>query len=427
MRSVRSGAELSRTRFVFLQVKFDNGVTGMSKQKNIKIKRSKGRLYKKKKSTARKVIETLALIVIVGGLVFVGYSAAGPLISHLSGGSETDSGVSMWTPDEGTLNSGTNTDNTSGEELTETEKNSVSSGIGSYLLPEAALKSSSALNSSLSAAKNSGFNIVLIPVKNTEGYLLYSSSISYVKDTELIGGTMSASQIAQAAKSMGLIPKAVLPALLDSKSSSYVGDMSYTFANGGTIWHDADPGRGGKRWNDPFKDGTKKYYTDLSKELTGAGFEEVILSELRYPSFSMGYDDKYLEAKYFSADRYKALTTLYNSVFSASDKKASVSVNAKDVLDGYGKSYGSTAEILTDKSFAGTIYLVVNLSDFDTELKTGDSTSIKLSPEPVKKSEALINKAMEYIGTNVTVVPVIRSEGLSAEALVNCYKNLMAE
>lgn len=397
----------------------------MGKQKSIKIKRSKGRLYKKKKSAGRKIVETLALIVVVGGLIFVGYSAAGPLISHLSGGGESDSSVSMWTPDESTLNSGTNAEDTS-ESPTESEKAPVSDGIGAYLLSETAMQSSSSLNSALSAAKKSGFNIVLIPVKTTEGNILYTSNVSYIKDTGLITGTLSAAQIAGYAKTMGLTPKAVLPTLLDSKSSAYIEDTGYSFADGsGWSWLDAAAESGGKRWMDPFLTGTKKYYFDLSKELIGAGFEEVILSELRYPDFA-DYDQRILDARNFTSDRYKSLTAVYNSAFSASEKKASVSVNAKDVLDGYGKSYGRTAEILTDKSFSGTVYLTVDLSDFGTELKTGEDTSIKLSPDPVKKSEGIINKAVEYIGTNVTIVPVIRGEGLSAGALAECYKNLMA-
>ena len=399
----------------------------MAKQKSIKIKRSKGRLYKKKKSTVRKIAETLVLVVIVGGLIFVGYSAAGPLISHLSGGGESDSSVSMWTPDESTLNGGANSEETSAESSSESEKAPVSDGIGSYLLSETALQSSTALNNALSSAKKSGFNIILIPVKTTAGDILYKSNISYIKDTALVTGTMSAEQIAGFAKSMGLTPKAVVPTMLDSRSPSFVEDTGYVFSDGsGWSWLDAAAESGGKRWVDPSQSGTKKYYADISKELIGAGFEEVIISELRYPDFA-DYDQSILDARNFKTDRYKALTSVYNSVFNASGKKASVSVNAKDVLDGYGKSYERTAEILADKSFAGTVYLTVNLSDFDTELKTGENTSIKLSPDPVKKSEGIIGKAIEYIGTNVTVVPVIRSEGLSDAALVNCYKNLMAD
>lgn len=399
----------------------------MGKQKSIKIKRSKGRLYKKKKSAGRKIAETIALVVIVGGLIFVGYSAAGPLISHLSGDGGSDSSVSMWTPDENTLNSASDTTSNSEEAPTESEKAPVSDGIGAYLLPETVMQNSSALNSALSSAKKSGFNIVLIPLKTTEGNILYTSSLSYIKDTDLITGTMSAAQIADSAKKAGLTPKAVIPTLLDSKSSIYVEDTGYSFADGsGWSWLDAAAESGGKRWIDPFLSGTKKYYSDMAKELIGAGFEEVILSELRYPDFAE-YDQRILDARNFTADRYKALTALYGAVFSASEKKTSVSVNAKDLLDGYGKKYGRTAEILTDKSFAGTVYLTVNLSDFGTELKTGENTSIKLSPDPVKKSEAIIGKAVEHIGTNVTVVPIIRGEGLSAAALAECYKNLMAE
>lgn len=399
----------------------------MSKQKSVKIKRSKGRLYKKKKSTGRKIAETLGLVVIAGGLIFVGYSAAGPLISHFSGEGESDSSVSMWTPNESTLNSGTESENTSGEAPTESEKAPASAGIGSYLLSENAMQNSSMLSTALSSAKNSGFNIVLIPVKNTDGNILYLSDISYIKGTDLITGSMTAEQIADMAKSMGLTPKAVLPTLLDSKSPVYAKDTGYTFADGsGWSWLDNAEDRGGKRWIDPFLSGTSKYYTDLSKELAAAGFEAVILSELRFPDFN-SYDQGILNARNFTADRYKALTSLYNTVFSASGKKASVSVNAVDVLENYGKSYGRTAEILTDKSFSGTVYLTVNLSDFGTELKTGEDTSINLSSDPVKKSETIVNKAVEYIGTNVTVVPIICGEGLSVQVLADCYKNLMAE
>ena len=52
----------------------------MKHNKSIKIKRSKNRLYKKKKSGAKIAAETVIFVLIAGALVFVGYSAAGPLI-----------------------------------------------------------------------------------------------------------------------------------------------------------------------------------------------------------------------------------------------------------------------------------------------------------------------------------------------------------
>ena len=50
----------------------------MKHNKSIKIKRSKNRLYKKKKSGAKVAAETVIFVLIAGALVFVGYSAAGP-------------------------------------------------------------------------------------------------------------------------------------------------------------------------------------------------------------------------------------------------------------------------------------------------------------------------------------------------------------
>ena len=54
------------------------------KKKGIKIKRSHRNLYKRRKSTGRKVFETILLLVIVAALVFVGYSVAPPLIKFFS-------------------------------------------------------------------------------------------------------------------------------------------------------------------------------------------------------------------------------------------------------------------------------------------------------------------------------------------------------
>lgn len=399
----------------------------MNKKKNIKIKHSKGRLYKKRKSKGRKVLETLVLVILAGGLIFVGYSAAGPLIAHLSGGENTDDISAPWTPSEITSSDSIQNTGDSETNLSSSETKAENlGGSGSYLLPQSALENGSSLSNALSEAKKAGFTVILVPVKDTSGNLLYKSSIEYVKDTELIKGTLYAGQIVSAAKTNGLIPKAVIPTLMDSGTPGHVEDTGYTFASGGYGWLDNTAENGGKRWVDPFLDGTKKYYSDLSEELNSAGFEEIIISELRFPDFNP-IDESFLLARCFEADRYKALTALYKNVFDSSDKKTAVSINAKDVLDGYGKSYGRTAEILKDKSFTGIVYLTVDLTKFDTELKTGEDTSVKLSADPVKKASQLIGKAVEYVGTNITVVPVILPNGISDDTLIRCYKGLAAE
>lgn len=400
----------------------------MNKKRNIKIKRSKGRLYKKKRSTAKTVLEVIVLVVLAGGLIYIGYSAAGPLINYWTGGGSSDT-VTGWTPAESVLSGensqGGNSENTGTDISSEnTTKAQEASSLGTYLLSQNALKSKEALNSALDSAKNSGFGIVLIPLKDTSGTILYSSKIEYIKEIkELVTGKLSAKDIADAAKAKGLVPKAVIPTLMDKTSPDYVDDTGYYFEGSNYSWYDNSPEYGGKRWVDPFREGTKKYYTDMVRELKTAGFEEVVLSELSFPAFH-DVDRDYLSAQNFSPDRYKALTALYKACYDASSKTASVSVNIKDVLDGKGQSFSGTAELLTDKSFSGKVFLTVNLSDFGETLEVAQGDPITLPKDAAKKAEFLISKASEYLSTNLTIVPVINGDGMSLTDLIKCYKEI---
>lgn len=399
----------------------------MNNKKNIKIKRSKGRLYKKRRSPVKTAIETIVLVLLAGGLIYVGYSAAGPLIQYIQNGGSSDT-VTNWTPAESTFgdNQG-GSDNPSGtdDNADNTSKQQESSSLGTYLLSQNALKSMSALNSALDSAKNSGFGIVLIPLKDTSGTILYKTQIDYIKDVkELVTGTLTAKDIADAATEKGLVPKAVIPTLLDKISPDYVNDTGYYFIDSPDIsWYDANPDNGGKRWIDPCRAGTKKYYSDIVVELKTAGFEEIVLSELRYPDFFES-DAPRVGDKFFAADRYKQLSALYQSCYTASDKKAAVAVNIKDVLDGKGQSFSKTAEVLSDKSFSGKIFLTVNLSDFGDTLELAQGNPLNLPKDAAKKVELLIGKASEYIGTNVTIVPVINGSGMSMEDLIKCYEGI---
>ena len=52
----------------------------MSRKKGFKVKRSRRNLYKKRKSTGRKIFDGVLFVVILGAFVFVGYSVASPLM-----------------------------------------------------------------------------------------------------------------------------------------------------------------------------------------------------------------------------------------------------------------------------------------------------------------------------------------------------------
>lgn len=398
----------------------------MSKQ-NIKIKRSKGRLYKKRKSTGRKVVEIIIMVLVVGVLGVVGYSAAGPLISYFQG-EGGESVTTPWEPPESSTPEESDSSDTSDSESTAdtTTQSPVADG-SSYLLPATALADQNALTKALDTAESAGCSVIIVPVKDTDGNLLYSSNTAAVKGRDIVIGTMPAGQITTVIKGRGFTSvKALLPTLLDKTTPLYVEDTGYRFADDSYGWLDAAADNGGKPWVDPFRTGTSQYYSQLAKELATSGFDEVLLSELRFPAFTT-YDETILAARNFTATRYTALTGLYKAADSAGNGKAAVAVNIADVLGGYGRGFGGSAEILSDKSFTGTVYLTIRLSDFGTTLATGETTKINLPADPVQKVKTLVSRAAGYIGTNVTVVPVIEPVGLTPQALAACYGALAAE
>ena len=392
----------------------------MSK-KNMKIKRSKRRLYKKKKSNGIRVFEIILMILVVGVLGVVGYSAAGPLISYLQN-EGNESVTTPWEPPESSTPEESETTTTS--ESAEPTTQGVPDGSGAYLLPMTALANQSALLNGLKTAESAGCSVIIVPVKDMEGHLLYTPQNPSLRNTDLVTGTMPAAQIASVIKNNGFTSvKALVPTLFDRTTPLYVKDMGYRFVDDSYSWLDATPENGGKQWVDPFRDGTRTYYTQLARELTNGGFDEVLLSELRFPKFTT-YDQTILDQRSFTTTRYTALTMLYTATYSATSNKTAVAVNIADVLAGYGKSFTGSAEILSDKSFTGTVYLTVNLSDFGTTLATSDTAKINLPADPAQKAKTLISRASGYIGTNVTVIPVIDPSGLSAQALANCYSAL---
>lgn len=395
----------------------------MNKKKNIKIKRSKGRLYKKKRSTAKTVIETAVLVLLAGGLIFVGYKAAGPLIEYFNNGGGSTA-ITGWTPSESILSGDTTPPDTSSSPTEASTEPSVER-LGSYLLPQAALQSKTSLNSALDNAKKMGFGIVIAPLKDDTGNFLYKSGLESLKNMQFNKGTLTAKEIAEAIKAKGLVPKADISALKDYQSPEYISDLSY-FTVGGYRWYDAMPEDGGRQWIDPHREGAKKYCSDIVNELKAAGFEEIVMSNTRYPPFQYG-DIKYLDPLYFEENRYAELIAVYNRCYAASGKSVAVGVSIKDVIDGKGQDFVGTAELLKDKSFSGKIFLTINLSDFGETIETADGKQLTLPKDAAEKVDLLVSKASEYISTNVTIVPVISSEGISSEDLVKCYKKISAE
>ena len=380
------------------------------KYRRTKIKRSKGRLYKKKKSTARKVGETILLIVIIAALGFLGYCIAGPVIGYFqnSGG---QSEVTSWEPepmDITTDSTDTSTEGPTTDETTTAPPDEPASGVA-VTLTEADLGSVADYKAALKTAADSGASKVYIPLKDASGVLLYKTEIDLLEDSDADGGTIPAAQLVSLAKSQGLEAAAIFPTLKDCTTPGVWDDSAYRFADDSYTWLDGRAEEGGKRWLDPFRTGTQEYFAAVAQELVRAGFNEILLTDTVYPAF-LPYDKEILASHFFADDRYTALSDVVK-IFDDVISSVAVDVDLADLLGGFTDS----AEVLKDKSVLGdiTVNITFTNSDFKNKITLSDEQEVEIGTDITKRIKTLFTEAQKLLPDS-TIVPVINTNGLSA-------------
>ena len=382
------------------------------KYKRSKIKRNKGRLYKKRKSTARKVGEAILLIVIIAALGFLGFCIAGPVISYFQNNSG-QSEITSWEPeptDITTDNTDTSSDGTtSAEEETTIPPDEPASGVA-VTLDEADLASVEKYTAALENAAAKGASMVYIPLKNADGVLLYKTEIEKLEGSDADGGTIPAAQLVSLASSKNLTAAAIFPTLKDRTTPGVWDDCAYRFADDSYTWLDGRAEEGGKRWLDPFRTGTLEYFAAIAQELTRAGFDTVLLTDTVFPDF-LPYDRQVLASHFFTDDRYTALSDV---VIAFDENVASAAINAElsDLLN----DFDASAEVLKDKdNLQGvTVNLVFTNSDFKNKITLSNQQEVEMGADITVRIKTLFTEAQELLPDN-TIIPVIDTDGLSED------------
>lgn len=339
----------------------------MKKRKNYgrKIKRNKISLYPRKKTKAQKILGTVLLIILILGIVFLGYCIGKPLLDYFRLNTITDSNSPAWTPPVQTtevqampdVSDGTAADTA----VPETTAPVPVEKPDTYAIsvPASALSNSVSLSAFASKAAAEGYTAAIVNMKNSSGFLLYSSQAPSVKDSEAVTGTMKASEICEALRKNGLEPIAEMSVLADNEGCRTNPDMSYKIVDEpDASWYDYFSTGTPVRWSDPSSTATAEYNKAIADELKSAGFEEIITADIVFPPFQE-YDKEYIASCYFAADRYKLLT-------GAVMADTCITVNAGDIILG---NMGGTAEVLKNKaSLSGnTIIIKIDREEFTAE------------------------------------------------------------
>lgn len=408
----------------------------MRRKNGFKVKRTRKNLYKRRKSTGRKIFEGVLFVIILGALVFIGYSVASPLLKFFGTDNQNSSAVSepVWVPpessDDDTSSDGTSTES-SPQTTTEKPQDDPTENKVLYatLVPDTALQSESALKKQLTTLKDSGYNTAVFTLKNTTGELLYKSTISTVKDnTDVNKGKLTAQQIVNACNDIGLTPIAAITTLYDRKTPYLFDNAGYIISDGNWSWLDAAADNGGKPWTTPYSKDAVNYYASICAELAKAGFTDIELENTIFPNFQ-SYDYSLLSKDIQSADRSDKLAALAQACAEKAkteNASATVEIKADELLTMNVSTYDGTAEVWSskDKMKACRVLVTMDISLLGKNLQTSsDKTTAvnKSAAEGVKQVFTLVKKT---IGEAEISAGITGSSKLSADDIKKCRDEL---
>ena len=303
--------------------------------------KNKGRkIYKTKeknyygKSPVGKAFSVGLTVLLIGGIVFIGYSVAEPLINYTKKKGDSTAESEM-------IASDTTPTDENGEPVTEegaAPQVPVSAeAYRAYALDPLDIADAQSIKAALKRVPSEEkIEYIEVPLKVSGGNIYYATNNYYATSSGVIQSYTKLSEIVSAISAEGYKPVALISTFNDNIIPNYFRDMSYLTVDDGSQWIDNDINAGGKPWMTPFSESAVEYNTDIAEEVAQAGFEIVVCYDFVCPDFRPS-DVEFLGEKVVSPDRYMALTSAANMMYDkimTEGSKMMLEVNASDLLKG---------------------------------------------------------------------------------------------
>lgn len=424
----------------------------MTMRKNKRIFRPKRRYKIKRRSeNAVKIITGVAAVAI---LVFVGYSAAGPVSRYLADRAEQTE-TKPWTPENTDVSAdesiaseapvsdavqNTETSQAAESDAVQTEPSlsetvpaetaaavsvELRSGGAAYTVSPEDLTDRASLEAALDEIRESGCSAVIFPMKTEGGFFYYDTDIDFV-DTVIDGedpvrSDLSAKDIAKAAEDRGLRPVALVSVLTDNNRYGDYRDGSYRSLDDST-WLDTSPEKGGKPWISPFDPVAQDYLCDIMTELGEAGFKEIIADDFIFPEFRSSDIELLGEDVSPYSDRYLALTQLAVMMTEAGEDSGAqvmLRITANSVIKGY-------SELFHPEELGGCTVLIDYSEDNIASTMVSGGEEVILSDMGEKdKVTAVFAEVTAQCG-DMKTVPMLERNSMSADDFSEAVSALTA-
>lgn len=307
--------------------------------------KNKGRkIYKTKeknyygKSGAGKAFSVGLTILLIGGIGFIGYSVAEPLVNYnkKKGDNDPTSAASAVTTAGLTIQSTEPFTDASGEIIPPHQ----SVTFESY--KAAALKESDLLNvEALELAigrlpTGQDIEYLEVPLKVSGGAVYYESGVFYAVQAKAYPEMLTLEQIVSVIEKAGYKPAAIISTFNDNILPVVDGSCGYRTYNTDEQWIDNDSASGGKPWATPYSGMAVNYNADIVGEISSAGFKKIICSDLVFPQFRQT-DLEMLDPELSSSARSMKMTAaanLFNDRILKNGSSMFIEVSAADLVRG---------------------------------------------------------------------------------------------
>ena len=230
----------------------------MAKQRKIKHYRYG---YSSKRQRRSRFFKGLFFALLLALLVFLGYCgtrAVKNLMNRPKGPSEPTSQTESLPPES--------SDSSLPEESSELEPEPTVLPIRAVAVPKESMTSPA------------------VELKDKTGVLYYQSAVELAATCKAISpNAFDAAALATLIREKGFTPAARIYALEDDIASHASYNTSYLYQNQDITWLDRAADQGGRSWLNPYMPAAVEYLSDLTQEITAAGFEELFVCSIQYP------------------------------------------------------------------------------------------------------------------------------------------------
>ncbi|MCQ2491325.1 MAG: hypothetical protein MJ079_07030 [Ruminococcus sp.] len=327
------------------------------KHKGRKIYKTKEKNYYGK-SPLGKFLSAALTVLLIGGIGFIGYSVAEPIINYTQHKGDK--------PEEDTTASETLEETMPEDTSSAAEEPKASEKFQAAGLTPNDMVNAAALKTALSAVpKKAGVEFVEVPLKVRGGKIYFSSVSQEAKKCGAVSSSLRLEDIAALIKESGYKPAAEISTFCDNQLPTVYPTAGYVTSADGSQWLDNDVKNGGVPWTAPTSSETLGYVSSIIGEVTDAGFERIVCTDIMYPYFRES-DLSMLDEQFGRSDRFLALTSAANLFYEKAVSGGAsmyVGVSAADMLRG-------NCDVLQPQLLsANTVVLTVDVD----ELKKGIS------------------------------------------------------